>query len=176
MDEVNKEMENIGLINRVAESGIITLNLEDFFPKHDFAVFDIKDYLFHGLILKEKDFREALKNLDWSVYDSKIVLVICSTDAIIPQWAFMLVATYLSAHTAAVYFGTNQEVEQKLFLSNLKSIDATKYTGEKIIIKGCGTKTVTGEAYLEITKKLQPVVKSLMFGEACSTVPIYKKK
>jgi hypothetical protein len=164
------------LVNKVAQSGLITLDLEDFFPKEAIVAFDIKEFLFRGLILKELDFRAALKAHDWSAYKDKTVAVFCSTDAIIPQWAFMLVATYLSAQTTEIYFGTTEEVEQKLFLSNLKSIDATKYIDEKIIIKGCGTKTVTGEAYLEITKKLQPVVKSLMFGEACSTVPIYKRK
>jgi len=164
------------LVNKVAQSGLITLDLEDFFPKEAIIGFDIKEFLFRGLILKELDFRAALKAHDWSAYKDKTVAVFCSTDAIIPQWAFMLVATYLSAQTTEIYFGTTEEVEQKLFLLNLKSIDATKYIDEKIIIKGCGTKTVTGEAYLEITKKLQPVVKSLMFGEACSTVPIYKRK
>ncbi|MBK9793788.1 MAG: DUF2480 family protein [Sphingobacteriales bacterium] len=164
------------LVNKVAQSGLITLDLEDFFPKEAISAFDIKEFLFRGLILKELDFRAALKAHDWSAYKDKTVAVFCSTDAIIPQWAFMLVGTYISAQTTEIYFGTTEEVEQKLFLLNLKSIDATKYIDEKIIIKGCGTKTVTGEAYLEITKKLQPVVKSLMFGEACSTVPIYKRK
>lgn len=164
------------LVNKVAQSGLITLDLEDFFPKEAIVAFDIKEFLFRGLILKELDFRAALKAHDWSAYQNKTVAVFCSTDAILPQWAFMLVSTYLSAQTTETYFGTTEEVEQKLFLSNLKSIDATKYIDERIIIKGCGTKTVTGEAYLEITKKLQPVVKSLMFGEACSTVPIYKRK
>lgn len=164
------------LVNKVAQSGLITLDLEDFFPKEAISAFDIKEFLFRGLILKELDFRAALKAHDWSAYKDKTVAVFCSTDAIIPQWAFMLVGTYLSAQTTEIYFGTTEDVEQKLFLLNLKNIDATKYIDEKIIIKGCGTKTVTGEAYLEITKKLQPVVKSLMFGEACSTVPIYKRK
>ena len=164
------------LVNKVAQSGLITLDLEDFFPKQAIIAFDIKEFLLRGLILKELEFRAALKVHAWSAYKDKTVAVFCSTDAIIPQWAFMLVGTYLSANTKEIYFGSTEDVEQKLFLSNLKSIDATKYIDEKIIIKGCGTKTVTGEAYLEITKKLQPVVKSLMFGEACSTVPIYKRK
>lgn len=164
------------LINKVAQSGLITLDLEDFFPKEEIMAFDIKDFLFRGLILKELEFRAALKAFDWSIYADKTVAVFCSSDAIIPQWAYMLIVTYLSANTTHIYFGTAEEVEQKLFLSNLKNINETKYTNEKIVIKGCGTKMVTGEAYLEITKKLQPVVKSLMFGEPCSTVPIYKKK
>ncbi|MEN9447306.1 MAG: hypothetical protein RJA25_596 [Bacteroidota bacterium] len=164
------------LINKVAQSGLITLDLETFFPQQEMVAIDIKDFLFRGLLLKELEFRNALKQQDWSFYHNKTVAVFCSTDAILPQWAFMLVASYLQPHTEHIYFGTTEEVVQKLFLQNVKALDASPYKDEKIVIKGCGTKTVTGEAYLEITKKLQPVVKSLMFGEPCSTVPIYKNK
>lgn len=164
------------LINKVAQSGLITLDLEDLFPKEEILEFNMKDFLFRGLILKEKEFREALKQHDWSLYANKITAVFCSTDAILPQWAFMLVASYLSAQTDKIYFGSKENVEYNLFLQNIKNTDENKYKDERVIIKGCGTKTVTGEAYREITKTLQPVVKSLMFGEACSTVPIYKKK
>lgn len=164
------------LVNKVAESGLITLDLEQFFPAEEITELDVKDFLFRGLILKEKEFRDALKQHNWSLYNEKTVAVFCSTDAILPQWSYMLLATYLSAQTGKIYFGTKEKVEYNLFLQNIKNIDAEKYNGERIIIKGCGTKTVTGEAYLEITKKLQPVVKTLMFGEPCSTVPVYKKK
>lgn len=164
------------LVNKVAQSGLITIDLEDFFPTDTFVELDIKDFLFRGLILKELEFRATLKTHDWTIYKDKTVAVFCSTDAILPQWSFMLVATYLSAQTNNIFFGNAEKVEYNLFLENIKKIDETKYIDEKIVIKGCGTKTVTGEAYLEITKKLQPVVKSLMFGEPCSTVPIYKKK
>lgn len=164
------------LINKVAQSGIITLDLEDFFPKEEISIVDIKIFLFKELILKEKEFREALKNYEWSIYKNKAVAIGCSTDAIIPQWAFMLVATYVSEFTSQYYFGTKENVEYNLFIENIKILDTSKYKDERVIIKGCGTKTVTGEAYLEITKKLKPVVKSLMFGEACSTVPVFKKK
>ena len=164
------------LVNKIAQSGLITLDLEDFFPKEEIVEFDIKDFLFRGLILKEIEFRDAFKQHDWSVYKDKSVAIFCSTDAILPQWSFMLVATYLAIQTTKIYFGTKEKVEYNLFLQTIKNIDETTYKDERIIIKGCGTKTVTGEAYIEITKKLQPVVKSLMFGEACSTVPIYKKK
>lgn len=164
------------LINKVAQSGLITIDLEDFFPKETIVELDIKDFLFRGLILKELEFRSALKTHDWSIYKDKTVAVFCSTEAILPQWSFMLVSTYLTTQTNKIYFGNAEKVEYNLFLDNIKKIDETKYLDEKIVIKGCGTKTVTGEAYLEITKKLQPVVKSLMFGEPCSTVPIYKKK
>ena len=164
------------LVNKIAQSGLITIDLEDFFPTETIIELDIKNFLFRGLILKELEFRTALKTQDWTIYKDKTVAVFCSTDAILPQWSFMLIATYLSAQTKQIYFGNAEKVEYNLFLENLKNIDETKYTNEKIVIKGCGTKTVTSEAYLEITKKLQPVVKSLMFGEPCSTVPIYKKK
>jgi hypothetical protein len=171
-----REIIKMELINKVAQSGLITIDLEDFFPAENVLEFDLKDFLFRGLILKELEFRAALKSLDWSVYKDKTVAVFCSADAILPQWSFMLVSMYLSAQTNKIYFGNTEKVEYYLFLENIKNIDASKYINEKIVIKGCGTKTVTGEAYLEITKKLQPVVKSLMFGEPCSTVPIYKKK
>ncbi|MBK9330649.1 MAG: DUF2480 family protein [Sphingobacteriales bacterium] len=164
------------LINKVAQSGLITLDLEDFFPKEEIVALDIRDFLFRGLILKELEFRASLKATDWAVYQNKIVAVHCSTDAIVPQWAWMLLATYLTNSTSRFFFGSKEEVEQKLFLLNLRNIDEKKYSGERVVIKGCGTKTLSGEAYLEITKKLQPVVKSLMFGEPCSTVPVYKKK
>jgi hypothetical protein len=164
------------LVNKVAQSGIITLDLEDFFPDEPIAELDIKAFLFRGLILKEKEFREALKANDWTVYQDKIVAVFCSADAIIPQWAYMLLASHCSAVTDRYYFGTAADVEQQLFLDKLKALNAEQYRDERIVIKGCGTKTVTGEAYLEITRKLKPVVKSLMFGEPCSTVPVYKKK
>lgn len=164
------------LINKVAQSGLITIDLEDFFPQGEILVFDLKDFLFRGLILKEVEFRAALKQFDFSMYKDKTVAVYCSSDAIIPQWAYMLAVVYLSAQTSAICFGSKEEVEYDLLLQNIKNMDATKYSGEKIVIKGCGTRTMTGEAYLEITKKLHPVVKSLMFGEPCSTVPVYKKK
>lgn len=164
------------LINKVAQSGLITIDLEDFFPKETIVELDIKDFLFRGLILKELEFRSAIKTHDWSIFKDKTVAVFCSTEAILPQWSYMLVSTYLLPQTNNIFFGNAENVEYNLFLDNIKKIDETKYLDEKIVIKGCGTKTVTGEAYLEITKKLQPVVKSLMFGEPCSTVPIYKKK
>jgi hypothetical protein len=164
------------LVNKVAQSGIITLDLENFFPDEPIAEMDIKAFLFRGLILKEKEFREALKANDWIVYQDKIVAIYCSADAIIPQWAYMLLASHCSAVTDRYYFGTAADVEQQLFLDKLKALNAEQYRDERIVIKGCGTKTVTGEAYLEITRKLKPVVKSLMFGEPCSTVPVYKKK
>jgi hypothetical protein len=164
------------LVNKVAESGLITIDLEDFFPKEEIQVLDIKNFLFRELLLKEKEFRTALKDFNWSTFKDKTVALTCSVDAILPQWSYMLVMTYLAAHTAKVYFGTAAEVEYFIFLDNIRKIESSKYLDAKVVIKGCGTRVVTGAAYLEITKQLQPVVKSLMFGEPCSTVPIYKKK
>lgn len=164
------------LVNKVAQSGLVTINLETFFPTEEIVEFDIKDFLFRGLILKELEFRAALKQHDWNQYKDKTVAVFCSADAILPQWSFMLITTYLLPHTDKVHVGTKNEVEQQLLLKNINNIDTAKYTDGKLVIKGCGTKTVGNEAYLTITKKLQPVAKSLMFGEPCSTVPVYKRK
>lgn len=164
------------LVNKVAQSGLITLDLETFFPTEEIIAFDIKEFLFRGLILKEIDFRAALKEHDWTQYNDKTVAVFCSADAILPQWSFMLITTYLMLHTNKIHVGTKEQVEQDLLLKNINEIDGTKYIDGKLVIKGCGTKTVNSNAYLEITKKLQPYVKSLMFGEPCSTVPVYKKK
>lgn len=162
------------IINKVAQSGLVTLDLEKFYPEDEIKVFDLKDYLFMELILKEKDYREALKNADWSVYESKIVAICCSTDAIIPLWAYMLAVTYLEPIAKDIIFGNETEVLDILFLKNILKIDAREFEGKRIVVKGCGDKKVPESAYIEITKILRPVVKSIMFGEPCSTVPIYK--
>ncbi len=163
------------LVNKVAESGLITLNLEDWYPREEIKVFDLKDNLFMGLILKEKDFREALKQTDWSVYKDKYVAVTCSADAIIPAWAYMLVAAYLSPVAKHVFQGTPEAFRQHLFHRRLNQIDPATYADQRIVVKGCGDLPVGPDAYLEITRLLQPVAKSIMYGEPCSTVPIYKK-
>ena len=162
------------IINKVAQSGLVTLDLEKFYPEDEIKVFDLKDYLFMELILKEKDYREALKNIDWSVYESKIVAICCSTDAIIPLWAYMLAVTYLEPIAKDIIFGKETEVLDILFLKNILKIDPGEFEGKRIVVKGCGDKKVPESAYIEITKILRPVVKSIMFGEPCSTVPIYK--
>jgi hypothetical protein len=162
--------------NKVAESGIITLNLEDYYPKGPTAVFDLKDYLFMGLILKEKDFREALKNLDLTPYTGKDVALTCTADAIIPMWAYMLVASYLQPIANEVVFGNEEILHKTLFTKNLYKINPADYTDKRVVIKGCGELPISESAYVEITNLLRPVVKSIMYGEPCSTVPIYKKK
>ena len=164
------------IINRVAASALEELNLEDYFPKEEVVVFDLKPYLFMELILKEKDFRAALLNTDWSVYQGKVVAVTCTADAIIPMWAYMLVAAYLQPVAAEVVFGNADAALREVFLKKISSIDLSRYLDKRVVVKGCGNLPVGEYAYLEITKLLRPIVKSIMYGEACSTVPIFKKK
>lgn len=164
------------LVNKIAASGLITLNLEDFLPKVSFVELDLKGYLFHGLILKEKDFRTALKELDWSQFDQKTLLVYCSTDAIIPMWAYMLVAAYATPFAADIFQGSKEEYLKFSLNQGLDQIDYSQYEGQRLVIKGCGDEPVPAAAYLEITRRLQPIAQSIMYGEPCSTVPIYKRK
>ena len=164
------------LRNKVAESGIITLNLEDYFPDEQICSFDIKDFLFMEMLLKEKEYRAALENHDWNQYANKHVAVFCSTDAIIPMWAYMLIATRLSTVAKSVLEGTKEELFKELFLNNINAIDASAFEDKRVVIKGCGEKEIPAYAYTAITNKLIPKVKSLMYGEPCSTVPVYKKK
>ena len=164
------------IVNKVAESGLISIDLETYYPKGETAVFDMKDHLFMGMILKEKDFREALKNLDWSIYKDKYVAVTCSADAVIPVWAYMLVASNLSGVAKDFIMGDEKELHRTLFIKNLSAINTSDFTDKRIVIKGCGETPIGEFAYTEITKLLRPVVKSIMYGEPCSTVPVYKKK
>lgn len=164
------------LKNKVAESGLIVIDPEDFYPSEDVVEFDLKNHLFKGLLLKEMEFRDSLKQIDWSIYKNKTVAVFCSADAILPSWSFMLVTQYLLPQTTSVFMGTREEVIMDIWISNIKKSDATKYNDERVVIKGCGKRQGGGAIYLELSKKLLPVVKSLMFGEPCSTVPVYKRK
>ena len=167
-------MEDV-IINKVAESGLITLDLEEFYTKEETAVFDLKEYLFMGLILKEKEFREALKNIDWDIYRNKNVCITCTADAVIPMWANMLVTTYVQPIAKEVVYGDEDFLHKILYLKNLAKINANEFTDKRVVIKGCGDKAVSELAYVEITKLLRPVVKSIMYGEPCSTVPIFKQ-
>ena len=168
-------MEKV-FVNKVSESGILSLNLEDFYPKEEFALFDMKDYLFMGLILKEKDFRESLKNLDLSIYQNKVVAVTCSADAVIPMWAYMLAASYLQPVATEVAFATVEELKNTILLKNIEQISIADFANQRVVIKGCGELPVGEAAYLLATKILRPIAKSIMYGEPCSTVPIFKRK
>lgn len=163
------------IINKVAESGLVTIDLENYYPREETAVFDLKDHLFMGLILKEKDFREALKKLDWDRFKGKHVAVTCSVDAVIPVWAYMLVASYLQPLAKEIIMGDEKELHKALFLKNLSTISIGEFTDKRIVIKGCGETPIGDFAYMEITKLLRPVAKSIMYGEPCSTVPVYKQ-
>ncbi|MDO1450401.1 DUF2480 family protein [Rhodocytophaga aerolata] len=164
------------LINKVANSGLLTLDLEDFYHPGQRVVYDITDNLFQGLILKEKDFREFLKTHDWTQYTDKNVAIICSADAIVPTWAYMLLATYLEPYANFFVFGSLETLEEALFSHALAKLDLTSFKDARVVVKGCGNLPVPTYAYVEITRLLKPHAKSLMYGEPCSTVPIYKRK
>lgn len=163
------------MVNRVAASGLITLKLEDYWPEASLADFDLKDYLFRELILKEKDFRQAIKAHDFSRYEGRVLLVYCSADAIIPSWAYMLVAAAAAPFAADVYQGRRKDYLRDHFRAAIKRLDPAEYEGQRIVVKGCGDKEVPASAYLDVTAHLRPVARSIMFGEPCSTVPVYKQ-
>ena len=164
------------IINRVANSNLITIDLADYAPTSSIKILDIKDFLFEEVFLKEKEFRSSLKEFDFSNYTNKTVALNCSTDAIVPMWAFMLITSYLNNIASEIHFGTKEEVFQKKFSDNIDSIDSSEFEGKKVIVKGCGQIPLSEILYIAITKKLQNTVSSLMFGEACSAVPVFKKK
>jgi hypothetical protein len=166
--------ENI--VNKVANSGLVSFDLGEFYHKGERVVYDITENLFQGLILKEKDFRDFVKNNDWSVYKGKNVAITCSADAIVPTWAYMLLATKIEPYAHLLVFGDLNDLEDVLFRDALSKVDMSKYTDERVVVKGCGDIPVPVSAYVEITRKLRPVAKSIMYGEPCSTVPLYKKK
>lgn len=162
-------------LNKVAESSLLEIDLEKYYPKGETAVFDLKEHLFMGLILKEKDFREALKNLDFSIYKDKYVAVTCTADAIIPVWAYMLLASHIQPYAKETVHGDEAFMHRTIFLRNLLTINVEDYTDKRIVIKGCGEMPIGEFAYFEITRLLRPVAKSIMYGEPCSTVPIFKR-
>jgi hypothetical protein len=164
------------IVNKVAESGLVSFDLENYYPKEPLKLFDLKEYLFMGLILKEKDFRAALQGVDWETFRGANVAITCSADAIIPIWAYMLVASYLQPFASNIVFGDEKKLISSILLKNLESVDAASFADKRVVVKGCGEVAIPEEAYVEITSKLRPFVKSIMYGEPCSTVPIYKKK
>lgn len=164
------------IINKVANSSLITIDLEDFYPDGPRVIFDLKDWLYEEIILREKDFRQNLKEHDWTQYEGKYVAMTCTADAIVPSWAYLLVATYLQPVAKRVVHGTLAELDQMLYTEIIKDLPIEEYQDGKIIVKGCSKKPVPDSAYILLIEKLQPIANSLMFGEACSTVPLYKMK
>lgn len=163
------------LVNRVAESSLITINLEEYFPKSRIVDFDLKNFLFMELILKEKEFRAALKDYDWEQHRGAALAVYCSADAIIPTWAYMLVVVHARPYVAELFMGTSDQFVEKHYTQVLAGKDFGHLEGKRVVIKGCSNKPVPASAYVELTKMLQPLVQSIMYGEPCSTVPIFKR-
>lgn len=166
--------ENI--VNKVAQSGLVSMDLADFRPSGDRLLYDIKENLFQGLILREKDFREFIKDHPWDSYKGKNVAITCSVDAIVPTWAYMLLATKLEEYAQHVIFGDLEELESYLFENAINKMDLSSYQDQRIVIKGCGDIFVPTSAFVSITAKLKPIAKSIMYGEPCSTVPLFKRK
>ena len=163
------------IINRVAQSTLVTLDLEDYYPRGERVVYDIKDNLFQEMILRERDFRAFVKEHDWSQYQDQYVALTCSVDAIVPTWAYMLLITKLEPYARRVIFGTPETLEAILFQEALQRLDLAQFQDAKVVVKGCGNLPVPTYAYTEITRLLRPVAASIMYGEPCSTVPLYKK-
>lgn len=163
------------IINRVANSPIVTIDLETFYLVGDRIVFDLEPFLFQGLVVKEKEFRQSFKNLDWSLYKDKLVAITCSTDAIIPKWAYMLAMVNLQAVAKEVIIGSIEDLEKHLLYSAINKLDVKNFEDRPVVIKGCGKLSIPDYAYGEIVKKVMHVAKSVMFGEPCSTVPVYKR-
>lgn len=163
------------LVNRVANSGLVTINLEDHYPQQEIVSFDLKDYLFKELILKEKDYRQALKEHDWEQYRDKIVLIYCSNDAILPVWSYMLVSAYLTPIAHQQYQGIKSDFLKYHYSHVISEMDCSAHAEKRVVIKGCSEKDVPPSAYLHMTQALQPYAQSIMYGEPCSTVPIFKR-
>ena len=164
------------ILEKIKNRPLTTLNLEEYLSKEKVVVFDLKDNLFKGLILREKDFRIFIKEHNWEQYQDKNIAITCSADAIVPQWAFMLVAVKLEPFVKKMIFGTAKELEKELFIKNIEAIDVERFRDAKLVVKGCGDVAIPTYAYVEITRLLRPVVFSLFYGEPCSTVPLYKRK
>lgn len=165
------------LVNKVAQKALVTLNLEDYLPKEeDIVVIDLKEYLFKGLILREADFREAVKNTNWQAYSNKYVSLYCSTDAIIPMWAYMVLTAELSAYAKDVTVATPAKAAESFLLKNITALDKEQFKEQRVVIKGCGKRPVSEAAYVQITQQLAPVARVIMYGEPCSTVPVFKKQ
>ena len=165
-----------GIINKVESSGIVTIDLSDYAPQKIIEELDLRQFLFEGLVLKEKQFRAEIKEYNFEEYKSKNVALFCSSEVIIPMWAYMLITVELKPICSKLYFGRASEVTQQIILENIRLIEEDKYSGKRVIVKGCSNIPLNESLYVEITKKLLNSVRSLMFGEACSAVPVFKNK
>jgi hypothetical protein len=164
------------IINKVANSGLVNFDLEAYYPKGQRLLIDLKDWLFEGLILKEKDFRQAVKDYNWAQHQDHYVAIDCSADAIVPVWSYMLISNAISPYAKKVVKGNLEVLETLLFYELINALDTKPFEDQRVIIKGCSNLPIPESAYVAITNKLSPIVKSIMYGEACSSVPIYKKK
>ncbi len=168
-------MEN-EIVNRVANSKLIVFDLEDYYPKGTRKVFDIKDWLYEEFVLREKDFRDYVNQHDWSQYQGSFVALTCTSDAIVPAWAFMLLTMHLQPYAKKVVIGDLDQLETSLYQDIIQNLDFSDFNGKSLIIKGCTHKPVPANAYILLAEKLRPISKSIMYGEACSSVPLYKRK
>lgn len=164
------------IINRIANSKLITIDLEDFYPEGERVLFDISKWLDQGLILREKDFRERVKNHNWEQYNGKYIALTSTTDAIVPSWAYLLIATKISPFSKKLVVGNLEQLETSIFQDIINNLDFSQYQGKPIIIKGCSNKPIPETASVMLVEKLLPIAKTIMFGEACSTVPLFKRR
>ena len=164
------------IVNRVANSKLKTFNLEDFYPEGKRVSIDISQWLLEGVVLREKDFRNDVKAHDWSQYEGCFVNLYSSTDAIIPGWAYMFLSLQLAPYAKKTVVGTSETLESILFSEILHTLDISEYKDKPIIIKGCANKPIPENAYVLLAQRLQEVAKSVMYGEACSSVPLFKRK
>lgn len=168
-------MDQNEIVNRVANSSLVTFNLEEIVPSGERAAFDLKDLLFQGMILREKDLRDFIKIHEWRQYENKNIAVYCSADAIIPTWAFMLIGIALQPYVKRIVFGNAEVLAAQLFKDALDKIDWEKFRDAKVVIKGCSDVHIPESAYVEAATRLRPLAASILYGEPCSTVPLYKR-
>ena len=164
------------IVNRVANSKLVVVDLEDCYPVGKRMLFDIKDWLFEGLVLREKEFRAQVNTHDWSQYQDTYVALTCSTDAIVPAWAYMLLTIHLEPYAKKILIGDLEQLEGSIYQTIIEHLDVAPFKDKPLIIKGCSNKPVPANAYILLSQKLKPIAKSIMYGEACSSVPLFKKK
>lgn len=164
------------ILNRVANSPLVVVDLEDYYPKGNRTILDIKDWLYEELVLREKDFRERVRQHDWSKYQDEFVALTCTSDAIVPAWAFMLLTMELQPFAKKIVLGSLEQLETSIYQELIQNLDLTKFMDKALIIKGCSIKPVPANAYIMLSERLKPISKSIMYGEACSSVPLYKRK